>query len=204
MRKVIILFLLGIISYGIHAQSKIVTKEEFDSDSLLQERRTEFLKPAFIAKFIGTSFATKTRLENDLKLIARGFKDDMVFYDLNGSSIGIDYYKDDNTEICVGLSFRFFGQEGSDYENSLAKNGFTLSNKKKTSNLELEGDLSSQLLNGELRTYRKGEVVCEVMQGSYFSFSFYRSKLPVLQDSKTSSKSSKSSGNNIKSKKHSK
>ena len=176
MKKVILLFLLGVISYDINAQSKIVTKQEFDSDSLLQLRRIEFLKPAFIANFIGTSFATKTKLENDLQLVCIGSSDGIIFYNVNGNNIGLLYFKGKKEEVCIELSLRLFGEEGAQYEALLIKNGFVLRTKKQTSNLELEGDLSSQVRSGSVRIYKKDDVVCEVIEGSYLSFSFYRRK----------------------------
>jgi hypothetical protein len=163
--------------------------KESENDSIIQLRRKEFLTPKFIGANIGTSFVTKERLEKDLDIYVERYRNGVTYYELD-IPIGLRYMG--KLEVCVELSFRLFGEDGPEYENSLVKSGFILKSKKKTKNLELNGDMSSQLLNGEYRTYRKGEVVCEVMEGSYFGFSFYRTQLPTkhkLQSIKTSSKS---------------
>lgn len=177
------------------------TEKTLNNDSLIQLRRKEFLTPKFICACIGTSFATKKRLEKDLNINLVGFRNGVTYYEMD-IPIGLRYTGD--IEVCVEMSFRFFGEDGSEYENSLVSSGFVLKNRKKTNNLELEGDLSSQLRNGEFRTYRKGEVVCEVMEGSYFGFSFYRAKLPTENKVKSSGTSSKSLHYRVKSKQSSK
>ena len=85
--------------------------------------------------------------------------------------VGLRFYG--REQIGAEISFRLFGDQADDYEQLLMNSGYVLKSRKKTSTLELEPDFNTQLLSGELRTYRKGDVVCVVMDGSYRGFTFY-------------------------------
>ena len=67
---------------------------------------------------------------------------------------------------------RYFGEDGLNYETSMVKAGFLLKKRAKSSNLEIEPDLEAQTLDGEIRIYKKGNIVCKVYDGSYIGFSF--------------------------------
>ncbi len=185
--KKIILALVSILffNYGF-AQTKILSEEEFNSDSLLQQRRIEFLTPKFISQFIGASYVTRSTLEHDLQMDATAYKGGVMYYEINDIPIGLRYYKiitqGTVREICIEMSLRLFGEDAQHYENSLILAGFVLKSRKSTTNLELEGDMSSQIMNGEVRIYRLGDVVCKVIDGSYMGFAFYREK-PSTQKS---------------------
>lgn len=154
--------------------SSEISNIEFMSDSLIQLRRTEFLTPIFIFNVIGMPMASKKNLESDLNLMLythRGGKD---YYEINGIPVGMLFMG--KTQVCVELSFRLFGEDGTNYLQSLIKQGFSLRKTSRTANLELEGDLSSNALYGTLSIYRKGDVICEVYDGTFIGFTFYRTK----------------------------
>lgn len=132
----------------------------------------EFLTPKFIYRNIGTPEFTEKSIDDVFQKAAhRGGID---YYSVGDNSVGMKF--GGKNRICCYISFRLFGEQAAEYESSLLDAGFVLKSTKRTTNLEAEGDLSSQLLNGELRVYRKGSVVCNVMDGSYLAFTYYTTK----------------------------
>lgn len=153
---------------------EIQKKEKADSVQNAQDELMKgFIGPLFIVKNIG-AFTRKSvdELFGSNYITHRGGVD---YYDMNKYTLGLSF-TDNN--YCYKMSFRLFGEEARKYMDLLLDNGngFKFVKKYETSNLELEGDLSSQLLNGELSVYRYKDIICEILDGSNMAFTFYRTK----------------------------
>lgn len=146
-------------------------KNQLDS---IEKNLQSFFNPTLIAKVVGMPNATKQNLESEYNVVLLDHRGGWDYYDFSKTNVGFKF--GGNSNVCYKISFRLFGDEASEYENQLKDDGFKLLSRKESSNLELEGDLSSQLLNGELRVYKMGSVVCQVYDGSYIGFTFYRIK----------------------------
>ena len=149
-----------------------VNNKTNSNDSLIQIRREKFITPLFISKIIGMAYATQEHLEKDMDLFPITNRGGMFYYSINEYNVGMRFFGE--TSVLVEMSLRLFGEDGSNYEKQLIKDGFVLKGTEETENLEIESDLSSQLLNGELRTYQKGNVICQISDGSYLGVKFYR------------------------------
>ncbi len=147
------------------------------NDSITRSRQEEFLNPQYILQTIGIRMpcSLQKNIEQNLKLESQMHRGGVDYYSFDDCNVGMRFAGE--KRVLVELSFRLFSEAAAKYECKLIKSGFVLKSRKKSSNLELEGDLSSQLLNGELRLYQNGEVVCEVIDGTYVGFSFYRKKM---------------------------
>lgn len=150
---------------------KIKFQAELDS---IEQYKTTFFDPKLIVKVVGMPNATKQNLESEYQVELLMHRGGWDYYDFNLTNVGFKF--GGNTNVCYKISFRLFGEDATDYENQIKSAGFKCISRKESSNLELEGDLSSQLMNGEIRIYRKGNVVCEVFDGSYLGFTYYRVK----------------------------
>ncbi|MFZ4454934.1 MAG: hypothetical protein ACOYOT_01805 [Bacteroidales bacterium] len=148
-------------------------KEKNKSDSTEQYKIT-FFSPQLIAKVVGMPNATKQNLESEYHVELLGHRGGWDYYDFNKTQVGFKF--GGNSNVCYKLTFRLFGDEALEYESQIKNAGFKLLSRKESSNLELEGDLSSKLLNGEVRIYKMGSVICHVYDGSYIGFTFYRFK----------------------------
>lgn len=137
--------------------------------------KSTFIEPKVICEHIG--FITKEKLENTYGFEPRSYYGGDVFYDLPMCNIGITYMG--RTDVAACISFRLFGEDGYAYMKQLYENGFEEIGQVKTLNLEIEPDWSSLLLDGKIIKFMKkdpkGKIICEVMCGSYFGFTFYRS-----------------------------
>lgn len=153
-----------------------IERKNADQDSMLNQKRKNFLNPSYICNTIGIGMpnSLKDNIERNLEINIAAHRGGVDFYDLGDVFMGLRY--GGQSMICIEISFRLFGDEAKDYESLLKKKGFILKSKKKTTNLELESDMTSQLLDGELRVYGKNDVICKVMDGSFISFTFYRGK----------------------------
>lgn len=138
-------------------------------DSTLEKREQDFLVPNTIFKNI-TNRIAKQKLVKDLNLTLVVHRGGMDYYQIGEVLTGLHF----EGQFLNKVSFRYFGQEGLDYETSLIKIGFMLKKRAKTSNLEIEPGLEVNDLDGEVRIYRKGNVVCQVYDGTYLGFTFYK------------------------------
>lgn len=142
--------------------------------TVFKERQRDFVTPLFIYRNISRAHFTKSNIEEVLHVSTTAHRGGVDFYEINDMFVGLRFYG--REQIGAEISFRLFGDQAADYEQLLMNSGYVLKSRKKTSTLELEPDFNSQLLSGELRTYRKGDVVCVVMDGSYRGFTFYAAK----------------------------
>jgi hypothetical protein len=155
-------------------QKKVVQKKVDDSiQNAYADLQKGFISPLFIFKNLG--FFKKEKVN---ELFGDNFishKGGVDYYDMNNYTIGLTF---SDSGVCYKMAFRLFGDQALKYMDSLLDNGngFKLVKKTETLNLELESDLSSQLLNGQLKIYKFKDVICEVFDGSYVSFTFYRTK----------------------------
>lgn len=147
--------------------------EQSKLDSI-EKNKSNFFSPSLIAKVIGMPNATKKNLESEYQVELLAHRGGWDYYDFNLTNVGFKF--GGNSNVCYKISFRLFGEDATDYENQIKTAGFKFISRKESTNLELEGDLSSQLMNGEIRTYKKGNVICDVVDGSYLGFTYYRIK----------------------------
>ena len=153
-----------VVLFTLTVQAQEVTIEELQED---------FVTPQFQADYLGMSWMTKSNLEESLqvtRIMHRGGKD---FYNIADKNVTIEYSPED---VCIYVSFRLFAEEAEDYEKELRK-VFTLQQTRKGVSLETEANRTARVGQVRIRKYRKGEVVCEVYDGTYIGFSYYTVKL---------------------------
>ena len=136
-------------------------------DSVLQKKGEEFLLPSSIYKNI-INRTSKVKLIKDLELTPLTHRGGVDYYQINETLLGMRFFGQYLSEI----SFRYFGDEGLNYEAALLKSGFLLKKRTKSSSLEIEPNFDAQSLDGEIRIYKKGIVVCQVYDGTYIAFTF--------------------------------
>lgn len=111
---------------------------------------------------------SRDKLIKELNLELINHRGGIDYYEVYETMVGIRYTGQYLSEI----SFRYFGEEGLNYEATLIKSGFLLKKRKKSSNLEIESDFEAQALNGEVRIYQKGGLFCRVYDGTFIGFTF--------------------------------
>ena len=139
--------------------------------AVFKERQRDFVTLLFIYRNISRAHFTKSNIEKALHVSTTVHRGGVDFYEINDMFVGLRFYG--REQIGAEISFRLFGDQATDYEQLLMDSGYVLKSRKRSTQFELESNLDSQLLSGELRTYRKGDVVCVVMDGSYRGFTFY-------------------------------
>jgi hypothetical protein len=139
-------------------------------DSVLQKREVEFLLPINIYKNLANG-VNKQKLYKDLNLRLLAHRGGIDFFQIGGTFTGLHFVGQNLTEI----SFRYFGEDGINFETSMVKAGFLLKKVAKSSNLEIYSDFETQMLDGEIRIYKRGNIVCRVYDGSYIGFTFCKS-----------------------------
>ena len=162
MRNLITVLLL-VMAWTLSAQQLIQAEEEVSAEQLQEE----FLAPSFQAEFLGTSYLTRNDIERNLQIkpfTHRGGKD---FYNIAENNVTMGYSPE---QVCVFVSFRLFADEALEYQQELI-NIFSLVKQKEAVSLEM--DRGIQGLQSQIRYYKKGDVVCEVYDGSYISFTYY-------------------------------
>jgi hypothetical protein len=148
------------------AQTKDSTQVD---DSTIQKREQDFFLPITIIKNI-TNRTTKQKLIKDLDLKLAAHRGGTDYYEIGELFAGLHF----EGPYLNKVSFRYFGQDGLDYEVSVTKAGFVLKKRAKTSNLEIEPGLEVNDIDGEVRIYRKGNIICQVYDGTYLGFTFYK------------------------------
>ena len=165
MRKLFVLFFLSLLSNCIKAQFL----DKLDVDTSFEVKRNEFLTPNYIYKNIGKPITNKDRLEKNLNIQIEMHKGGIDYYSINETNVGLRF----KGQVLLEISFRYFGDDGMNYETSLINAGYILRNTKKTINIESEAS-DFDMSNGEIRFYKKGNVICKVYDGTYLAFTFYR------------------------------
>lgn len=94
-------------------------------DSVLQKRGEEFLSPTGIYKNL-TNRISKVKLVKDLNLIMINHRGGIDYYEVNQTAVGLSF----TNQYLSGIAFRYFGEQGLDYETALSKSGFLLKQKK--------------------------------------------------------------------------
>lgn len=163
MKKVILLFVSILLIANVSAQGGYS----------VEERQSMFLKPEYLANWVGASFLTREALERDLEISPITYQSGMVFYDLNGRNIGVKF--EDTKHVCVELSFRLFGTDALKFKDEMIAYGYELQDEHKSAVLTEE-----YITAGSLQIYRKrlkdGYSICEVINGQSVMFTFYRKK----------------------------
>jgi hypothetical protein len=149
------LLIFFIAPFCVHAQ--VNNSSQLDESTLLK-RLQEFLLPNSIFKNI-TNRVTKERIVNDLNLRLISHRGGIDYYEVGDAMTGLHF----SGQILDEVSFRYFGEEGLDYENSMLKAGFVLEKRAKTSNLEI-GGVDATDINGEVRIYRKGSIILPIFE----------------------------------------
>lgn len=178
MKKIFIVSLFVAIACNGYAQSN-PELEITDSTSEQQvsevkaARRAALLTPKYLANWIGASFFTKDNIENDCGVEPTAYSGGKVFYAFDNTYVGIEY---NSMNVGVSLSFRLFGEDGYNFKKQLIKYGYVVVQKKSMTVFD-----DSYTGNGILTIMKKklkvgGYSVCELLEGQFMMFEFYRSQ----------------------------
>lgn len=159
----ILFFLFFLFIFSANAQ----TNKQDEPQNLSQNNESQFLLPINIYRNI-ISRTSKEKIIKDLNLNLITHRGGVDYYEIGETLAGLRFVGQYLTEI----SFRYFGEEGLNYETSIVKAGFLLKKRAKSSNLEIDPGFEVQTLDGEIRVYKKGNIVCRVYDGTYLGFSF--------------------------------
>lgn len=176
--KQIITILMAIISCGCYAQSNSEL-EIMDSTSIehVQKvkaaRRAALLTPKYLANWIGTSFFTKDNIENDCGVEPSAYSGGKVFYAFDNCYVGIEY---NSLNVGVSLSFRLFGEDGYKFKNQLIKYGYVVVRRKPMTIFESDYTGRGTLTIMKKKLKVGGYSVCELLEGQFMMFEFYRSQ----------------------------
>lgn len=162
----VLLVISFLLIYPVNAQ---IDDDTETIDSVLQKKGEYFLLPSSIYKNI-TNRISKEKLIKDLNLTILNHRGGVDYYQVNETLLGMRF----SGQYLSEISFRYFGDEGLKYESTLMKSGFLLKKRSKSSSIEIEPDFEAQTLDGEIRIYKKGSIVCQVYDGTYIGFTFYK------------------------------
>ncbi len=137
--------------------------------SFVKKNRELMMNPAFISRYVGTIAFTRPHIEESLDVSPVSYRGGVTYYELPTAYIGIEYYGKE--DVAIEISFRMFGEDGLKYEKSLYDAGFKLTETSKTINVETGKRLD--VVAGQVRRYKNGDVICDVYDGNYLGFVFY-------------------------------
>ena len=142
-----------------------------------RERQNKILTPEYLANWIGASFFTKESIEHDCEVMPAAYNGGYVMYDFYKCPVSMEF--DDESHVCIEISFRLFGEDGYQMKSDLINYGYQLKSKSR-GDLIIENNFQNvQTGTSSIYKYKLkngGYSTCRITEGQAMMFTFTRTK----------------------------
>jgi len=142
-----------------------------------RERQNKILTPEYLANWIGASFFTKESIEHDCEVMPAAYNGGYVMYDFYKCPVSMEF--DDESHVCIEISFRLFGEDGYQMKRDLINYGYQLKSKSR-GDLIIENNFQNvQTGTSSIYKYKLkngGYSTCRITEGQAMMFTFNRTK----------------------------